>query len=357
MGKGTPTLPDKESIEALGLDKKSLMERVVFSPQKEAFADQLKIIDQQQFLTRYKWYNLPHGMNENLIERILYDRGQAMFFYIEALDKFLFLPYTFSGNLDIYGRYTECVPLPWKGTDEVERPQDIISLETRVPVYDFQMDNMDWRDYTGKCVICYDRSLGAGQTITPRKILNEAIIDYEADMLPYMHTSLMNSTGVSGMRVNSPDEIPQVKLASKGVQSAALNGIKWLGLTGRVDFQDLGQKGVSGAQEYLLAMQSIDNFRQMGMGLGDGTLFQTRSHMLQTQADMAVGRVDGIYQDGLNRRQEFCNLVNSVFGLGIWCDVSEQATGYDRSMDGLVADENAPTINEAEEGGSTDDSE
>lgn len=348
-----PTLPDKESIKALGLDDKSIMNRIIVSPFKDAFVKQLEIMDQQQFLTRYKWYNLPHCLNENLMERILYDKGQAMFFYVEGLDKFMFLPYTFSGNLDIYGRYTECVPLTWRGTDEEKKPSEIISMEVRKPVYDFQMDNMTWGDFTGKCVICYDRSLGAGQLITPRKDLNKAIIEYEADMLPYMHTALMNATGVTGMRVNSDDEQAQVKVASLGVQNAALNGMKWLALTGRVDFQDLGQTSASNAQEYLLAMQSYDNFRQMTMGLGDGTLFQTRAHMLQTQADMAIGRVDGIYQDGLNRRQEFCNLVNSVFGLGIWCDVSEQATGYDQNMDGLVGDETQPEVNE-QEGGSED---
>lgn len=347
---GKPTLPDKESLKALGLDEKSIMNRNIVSPFKDAFVKQLEIMDQQQFLTRYKWYNLPHGLNGNLMERILYDRGQAMFFYVEALDKFMFLPYTFSGNLDIYGRYTECVPLPWRGTDEAKKPSEIISMEVRQPIYDFQMDSMTWKDFTGKCVICYDRSLGEGQTITPRKKLNKAIIDYEADMLPYMHTALMNATGVTGMRVNSDDEQAQVKVASLGVQNAALNGMKWLALTGRVDFQDLGQTSASNAQEYLLAMQSMDNFRQMGMGLGDGTLFQTRSHMLQTQANMAIGRVDGIYQDGLNMRQDFSNLVNSLFGLGIWCDVSEQATGYDKSLDGLVADENAPVANDTEGG-------
>lgn len=353
---GQPTLPDKESIKALGLDEKSIMNRTIVSPFKDAFVKQLEIMDQQQFLTRYKWYNLPHGLNENLIERILYDRGQAMFFYVEALDKFMFLPYTFTGNLDIYGRYTKCVPLPWRGTDEVNRPSEIISMEERQPVYDFQMDDMTWGDFTGKCVICYDRSLGAGQTITPRKTLSKAIIDYEADMIPYMHTALLNSTGVEGIRVNSDDEQSELRVASLGVQNAALNGLKWLPLRGRIDFQSLGVQSASQAQEYLLAMQSMDNFRQMGMGLGDGTLFQTRAHMLQTQANMAFGRVDGIYQDGLNMRQEFCNLINSVFGLGTWCDVSEQATGYDKSLDGLVADENAPMTNGTEEGETTDDS-
>lgn len=348
---GKPTLPDKQTIRALGLDEETINKRPIYSPYKDAFVRQLRIMDEQQFLTRYKWYNLPHGLNENLMERILYYRGRAMFFYMPADDKFYFLPFTFGKSMDVYGRMNQCIPLPFTGSSTTNETQkNVLSLETRTPIYDFQMDNMTWADFTGKCVICYDYSQQLSQTILPRQELNEMIIQYEADMLPYMHTALMNATGVTGMRVNSDDEQAQVKVASLGVQNAALNGMKWLPLTGRVDFQDLGQTSASNAQEYLLAMQSMDNFRQMGMGLGDGTLFQTRSHMLQTQADMAIGRVDGIYQDGLNMRQDFCNLVNSLFGLGIWCDVSEQATGYDKSLDGLVADDNEPAANDTEGG-------
>lgn len=350
---GKPTLPDASTLSALGLSA-DCKRPLIYSPYKEAFVKQLRIMDEQQFLARYKWEHLPPGLNENLMERILYYRGRAMFFYVEQENKFYFLPFTFSKSIDVYGRFRECTPLPFTGsstTDEANK--GILSEEKREPLYDFQLENMTWKDYTGKCVICYDYSQQLSQTILPRQQLNETIIDYEADMLPYMHTALMNATGVTGMRVNSDDEQAQVKVASLGVQNAALNGMKWLALTGRVDFQDLGQASASNAQEYLLAMQSMDNFRQMGMGLGDGTLFQTRSHMLQTQADMAIGRVDGIYQDGLNRRQEFCNLVNSLFGLGIWCDVSEQATGYDQNMDGLVGDETQPEVNE-QEGGAED---
>lgn len=353
---GKPTLLDTQTLKAVGLDEGSLMKRLIFAPYKDAFVRTLRIMDEQQFLTRYKWYNLPHELNENLMERILYYRGKAMFFYMEEEDKFFFLPFTFSKTIDCYGRWKEAIPLPFTGSSTSdEQAKGLLSLQVREPIYDFQMDNMTWKDFTGKCVICYDYSQQLSQTILPRKDLNDAIIDYEADMLPYMHTSLMNSTGVSGVRVNSTDEQAQMRVASQSVQTAALNGMKWLPFLGRVDFQDLGQTSPSNAQEYLLAMQSIDNFRQMSMGLGDGTLFQTRSHMLQTQADMAIGRVDGIYQDGLNRRQEFCNLVNSMFGLGIWCDVSEQATGYDKSMDGLVADENAPMTNEQQKEVSSED--
>lgn len=352
-----PTLPDMQTLLATGLhpDQKRPL---IYSPAKEALVKQLRIMDEQQFLTRYKWYNLPHGLNENLIERILYYRGRAMFFYMEEEDKFYFLPFTFSKTIDVYGRWKECIPLPFTGSSVTDdKAKGILSLNVREPVYDFQMENMTWKDFVGKCVICYDYSQQLSQTILPRQQLNEQVIQYEADMLPYLHTSLLNATGVSGMRVNSTDEQASVLQASLASENASLNGNKWIPLIGRVDFQDLGQTSPANSQEFLLAMQSLDNFRQMTMGLGDGTLFQTRSHMLQTQADMAIGRTDGIYQDGLNRRQEFCNLVNSVFGIGIWCDASEVATGYDRDMNGLMADENTPaqqTSEGGDSGGSVD---
>lgn len=351
---GKPIMKDIQTLKALGLDDKSIIDRLIFAPYKDAFVKTLRIMDEQQFLTRYKWYNLPYGLNENLVERILYYRGRAMFFYMPETDKFYFLPFAFSKEIDVYGRMNRCIPLPFTGSSTTESMKSALSLETREPVYDFQIEDMTWKDFIGKCVICYDYSQQLSQTILSRQELNDMIIDYEADMLPYMHTALLNSTAVEAIRVNSDDEQAELRVASLGVQSAALNGLKWLPVRGRIDFQSLGSNGTSQAQEYLLAMQSMDNFRQMGMGLGDGTLFQTRAHMLQTQADMAIGRVDGIYQDGLNRRQEFCNLVNSVFGLGIWCDVSEQSTGYDKSLDGLIADENDQQVN-SEEGGSNTD--
>lgn len=338
-----PTIPDTQTLNTLGLNPDQ-KRPLIYSPAKEDFVKVLRIMDEQQFLTRYKWYNLPHGLNENLIERILYYRGRAMFFYIEEEDKFFFLPFTFSKTIDVYGRWKECIPLPFTGSSTTDdKAKGILSIHTREPVYDFRIDDMKWQDFVGKCVICYDYSQQLSQTILPRQELNEQIIQYEADMLPYLHTSLLNATGISGLRVNSTDEQSTVVQASLASENASLNGNKWIPLLGKLDFQDLGQTSPANSQEFLLAMQSMDNFRQMTMGLGDGTLFQTRAHMLQTQADMAIGRVDGIYQDGLNRRQEFCNIVNSIFGLGIWCDVSEQATGYDKSLDGLIADENTPT--------------
>ena len=72
----------------------------------------LRIIDEQDAINRYKWYNLPDGLDSHLLERVLYYKGQGVFFYAETIGKFYFLPYALSGNIDIYGRFNKVTPLP-----------------------------------------------------------------------------------------------------------------------------------------------------------------------------------------------------------------------------------------------------
>jgi hypothetical protein len=64
--------------------------------------------------------------------------------------------------------------------------------------------------------------------------------------------------------------------------------------------------------------------------------------MLQTEQDMAGGAVGLILQDGLTKRQLFCDIVNSIWGLGIWCDVSETVSGTDKNLDGELSDQTEP---------------
>ena len=53
---------------------------------------------------------------------------------------------------------------------------------------------------------------------------------------------------------------------------------------------------------------------------------------------MNAGNEQLIYQDGLTLRQKFCDIVNSIWGLGIWCEASELVTGMDTNMDGVIMD-------------------
>ena len=85
-------------------------------------------------------------------------------------------------------------------------------------------------------------------------------------------------------------------------------------------------------------MQALDNFRLSLYGLDNGGLFQKKAHMLEAEQDMNAGNIKLVYQDGLTIRQKFCDIVNSIWGLGIWCEASETVVGIDKNLDGEVAD-------------------
>lgn len=306
----------------------------------------IRITDEQDAINRYTWYNLPSGLDGQFIERMLYYRGQGMFFYVEELDKFYFLPYALDGNIDIYGRYLSVRPLPFNGSTEDKdnknklTPMDkFILSQTREPLYDIKLDEITIEDWKTKCILLSDFSKQIPQTNIPRQQLNDPLIDIMADCIPFMRTALLNSTGVSAMRVNNEDEAINVKLASNAIDNAALTGEKYIAVIGNLDFQDLTIGNVAKGEEFMLAMQSLDNFRLSTYGLDNGGLFQKKAHMLQAEQETMNGSVGLVYQDGLTLRQKFCDIVNSIFPLGIWCEPSETVIGADKDMNGMIYDD------------------
>ena len=68
---------------------------------------------------------------------------------------------------------------------------------------------------------------------------------------------------------------------------------------------------------------------------------------------MNQGKASLVLQDKLKNRQDFCDIVNSIWGLGIWCEISESVLGIDRDLDGEASDNDPQTP--SYEGGSNDD--
>lgn len=331
---------------------------------------QLRIMDEQDAVNRFTWYNLPSGLNSRLMERILYYKGQAMFFKIN--DTFYFLPYALDGTIDVYGRFTDVTPLPFNGSTKAKDGKElpwIPGLKRKVAY-----DVLTYEDYVNGdgeilwdkieedqekyCVLLKDYTEQVSQTNISRQILQDPVLDIMADMFPFMRTALLNSTGIQGMRVNSQDEYSNVEAASRSVNRAALEGRKYIPVVGNVDFQDLTSGDVAKSEEFLLAMQSLDNYRLSLYGLDNGGLFQKKSHVLEAEQAMNTGNVGLVMRDCLQNRQDFCNIVNSIFGLQIWCEPSEVITGMDTNGDMIAgSDEDMGTNGYETNGGETNDSD
>ena len=299
---------------------------------------QLNIVDLQDALNRYTWYNLPKGLTGNLIERILYYKGQGALFYMESNETFYFLPFALDGSIDVYGRFTGITFLPFNGATSDGEEKPWIQGFKKTPRYEVMTDPEEAtvENVLDSCVILRDYSQQISQTILPRSTVNESVLNVMAECIPLMRTALINSTGVNGMKVSNEDEQSNVKAASLAIQRAALNGEKWIPIVGQVEFQEMVNGPTAKAEEFLLAMQSLDNYRLSLYGLDNGGLFQKRSHMLEAEQRMNNGNSGIILQDGLYQRQEFCDIVNSWFGLSIYCEISETVNNIDMNGDMLV---------------------
>lgn len=311
---------------------------------KNDIRKQLRIIDEQDAVNRYVWYNLPCDLTGQELERMLYYKGQLAFFYFKDLDEFYFMPYALDGTIDFYGRFNTIHPVPMaEGTDDdtkamVAKQASLLSTIKLDVLYDVPLE-LD-KSPENYCVLLHDYTKQLSQNILPRQQLQDGLLNVMSDMIPFMRTSLLNATGVSGMRVASEDDESNVKAANLTVDSAALNGQKWIPIIGNLEFQDLTQGSTAKGEEFLLAMQSLDNFRLSTYGLENGGLFEKKQYQNTMQTSLnGNGQVGNPLQDGLSIRQHFCDVVNSVFGVGISCEISEVATGSDFNQDGAFIDE------------------
>ena len=375
MGKNNASMYDINTIIQAGIDPKTGLPIRMASGgtanMKGDIKKNLRIMDEQNAINRYTWYNLPKGLNSQLIERILYYKGQGMLFMLQ--DKFYFLPYALSApegstGIDVYGRFTGVTPLPFNGTSNDGKKD---SPWIRGLVFEPAYEAADLADFADKkpeelvsvlektCVLLHDYTPQISQTNIPRQILNDPVLDVMSDCIPFMRTALLNGTGIMGMRVGNEIEQAAVDAASNALNRAALEGRKYVGIVGNLDFQELTGGQVAKAEEYMLALQSLDNFRLSLYGLDNGGLFQKKSHMLEAEQEMNAGNTGLVAEDGLRNRQMFATITNSYFGTSIWCEPSECTIGMDRDGDMVAGSDgehaNAQKANTNEGGNETDE--
>lgn len=342
---GLPTMIDTDLLIQAGLDPTTGLPTRIDSLDKFNLKNDIKrslrILDEQNAVNRYIWYNLPSGLDGQLLERILYYKGQAAFFYLKTNEAFYFLPYALSGTIDVYGRFQGITPIAFgNGTTENEKNiKPWITGLVKKPIYDILMED-DPGIIDDGCVLLHDYSKQLAQTIIPRSVVQDPIIDAMSEAFPFARTSLISNSGVKGMRVNDEDQKAIVKTASRSITRAALTGDPWIPIVGQIDFQELTEGTALKSAEYLQYMQALDNFRLSLYGLKNGGIFEKDGEYVNsTTAGNIQNNVGLVYQDGLTIRQKFCDLVNSIWGLGIWCESSETVTNMDTNMDGKVEDD------------------
>ena len=349
--KNNARLPQLDVFYQAGIDPKTGLPMKFSSKYtlKEDVKKFLRVVDEQDAVNRYVWYNLPTNITSQELERMLYYKGQLCFFYDKDLEDFYFMPYALDGTIDFYGRYNTIHPVPMtSGTDDKgnKAQAEYLAAKKLKCIYGVKLpEELTEDDLFKGAVLVHDYTKQLSQLIIPRVSVNDPLLDAMAECVPFMQTNLLLSTGINGIRVQDADAAQNVDDAARSMKNAALTQHPWLAIEGNVDFQELANGSVGKSEEYMLAMQSLDNLRLSGYGLDNGGLFEKKAHELQSEADINGGPVGLVLQDGLSIRQNFCNIVNSIWGLGIWCEPAQNISGADIDNDGVIYDRT-----EAEEG-------
>lgn len=347
LNKGKPRMPDIETLISMGLmsenDRESLKPNIL---------TQLRILDEQNAINRFKWYNLPKGLTSEIIETVLYYRGNGAFFYLESEDRFYFLPYTLNGTIDVYGRYTGLTPMPFTGRSETDKGVFIPGLILK-PQYDVLLpEEIDYEKFTESAVIVNDYCKQYSQKVIPRQQIQEGLLNMMSDCLPLAMTSLVANSGIKAIQVKDPSQGWIVKAASDAIYDAALKGTPWIPICTDVDTTDiLGGGSPLKSEEYLLTLQGLDNYRLSLYGLKNGGLFQKKAHMLEAEQEMNNGNVGLVLQDCLTYRQRAADIANSIWGTSIYVEPSECVLGIDRNQDMMIGDDTTmETMPQTEEG-------
>ena len=354
MGKKKSYLIDPSVLLAAGIDPKTGKPmRVAPCEVKESFRKALRIIDEQNAVNRYKWHNIPMDLTSEEIERMLYYKGQLMFFMmnIDGVDKFFLTPYALNGTIDFYGRFNFVKPVPWaSGQDDSKADTkekfnkdalaSLLSLQVRkvmkAPVME---EDLTLEIFENGCVLLHDYTKQISQTIIPRRDINEGIIDFESDIIPLLRLSLLNASGIKAIKVPDADAQDEAETASANMYASALKGWPFVPVTAKMDLQDLGDGKAAKPESLLLTLQSLDNIRLSTYGIDNGGIFQKKAHVLEREAMMNASDTEATFQDGLSIRQHFCNIVNSIWGCMMWCTPSEATIKQDLNANGKAFDE------------------
>lgn len=343
--KNNAKMIDADTYLQAGIDPKT--KKPKRCDRKEDFLRFLRIIDLQDATNRYKWTGIPCDLSSQEIERLIYYKGQLVFFYFKDLKKFYLMPYALDGTIDFYGRYNRVHPVPFaSGADEENdanfRTQaDVLSLIKLNVKYDVVTPEelMKKPDIMTKCgVLLHDYTKQISQNIIPRSIVNECLLDECSDLYCYLDINMLIGTGVVGYRVNDADSRSEVDEMAAAVYNAAVNRRPYIAVEGQMDFQDMNHGNQTKSEDYLLAIQALDNLRLSSYGIENGGLYEKKAHLLETESAINNANVQNAYQDGLSIRQHFCEICNSIWGLSMWCEANESVVKADLNGDGLLYD-------------------
>jgi hypothetical protein len=292
----------------------------------------MRVMDGIQAINRFTWSNCPVGLRSALMERVLYYRGQGMFYYDDVLKKFLFLPYALTSetdqHIDMYGQFQTVKPYTFNGKAENSKKgngqrsaKDVyLGLITRVPVYDLEelemtiaTKGLEWCQ-NNCCIIIRDYTQQLSEYTEPRSITQEAWIETQAEIPIFFRTAMLKALTPKLLKVSDQGVMDVVLAELQSIEDSIIEGKTIIPVTSMLDVQDIDTAtNVDRLVETTLkAYDSIDSVRRAHLGIDTNGAFQKQSGMGEGE-QLGSDVPNLIKTDALNNRQFGSDMIRKLW--------------------------------------------
>lgn len=277
---------------------------------------------------RYMWTDIPFGLTQDIIERILFFRGKGIFYFNDKIEKFQFLPFALNGVIDEYGRYTRCNTLPFIGTDEepkdkkIKKPRILVYEDLEI-VYDLPYNSEMFekaRKMKTVGIILNDNSLAVSQQPIIRSNYVKPVLHMMATLMQIINTAMYGSADHNLLQIENESELASIQNQINAINADILRGNRFTPIVGNLPITPLKTSNTANLEGLFGTFNSLTNFLKSITGIANAGVFDKKAHLLQEEQKLNGSNSDDIYYNGLRLRQEFCLMVQAYYNYPIWCE-------------------------------------
>lgn len=293
-----------------------------------SYGDLFDIMRHQNFtetIERYMWTNLPFGLTQDIIERVLFFRGKGVMYFNDKVGKFQFLPFALNGKIDEYGRYSCVNTLPFTGVDsdvKNKKAQPLVYENLEI-VYDFPYSEDTIKKINdGRVVgiILNDNSLEISQQPVIRYNFVKPVLHMLATLMQIINTAMFGNADHNLLQVANESELESINLQINAINQDILHGLRFTPIIGTLPITPIKTSNTSNLEGLFGTFNSLTNFLKSITGVANAGVFDKKAHLLQEEQRLNGSNSDDIYYNGLRLRQEFCLLFQAYYNYPVWCE-------------------------------------
>lgn len=305
---------------SLNINRKSSILRPSAVRYSQSLNNFFLVKELKEYVNRFKWSGLPPGLNSNIIETLVYYKGQVAFFCVG--ENYYILPFVYTGQINHYGIQTRLIPISFNGTveDDVNNITEFAG-EREAIVYDKQGIDLDNKDNVA-VVMKAGSSIFLNQVLPPI-VATDEIRDKLAENTILVRYNLILSQPFKYVSVANESAAKSIQQQVDTLIQDILNGNAVSTIVGQMVFKDVNTEAPkANPQQLWQSFESLDNLRMEYLGILNNGVYEKseRNNTDEVAGKQTVAKLT--LNDDLWHRKEFCKLVKKIFDLDIKVEIN-----------------------------------